>query len=167
MVEVDMGFVMDKARTIMKVYNTPMNFWGYAIMHAIDTINLTHVPMNTNKTAHEMVFKNIPDVSHLLPFYARAMYNITKEERIGKGSFSNKRDSCRILGYSTTSKNTYIIRTDSGKIIERKDVIAQEKLYIYLQINESKPNIENILERLISNAMHNKYKHTIQQKNRS
>ena len=65
-----MGFVMDKARTVMKVYNTPMCYWGYAIMYAIDTINLTHVPINTNKTSHEMIFETIPDVSHLLPFYA-------------------------------------------------------------------------------------------------
>jgi transposase InsO family protein len=49
MIERDMGYVMETARTMMYVYNNPLKFWNYAIDYAVYTINRTHVSATSRK----------------------------------------------------------------------------------------------------------------------
>jgi transposase InsO family protein len=56
MVERDMGYVLDTARTMMSVYTTPPSFWSYAIEQAVYTINRTHFLSNFTMTPYELVY---------------------------------------------------------------------------------------------------------------
>jgi hypothetical protein len=147
MVERDIGFVMDRARTIMAQYNVPISMWGFAVEYAVYTINRTHVPLATGKTAYEMVYKTVPSVAGLVPFYAPGVYHLTKEERKGK-SWEFKAEPCRMLGYSEDGKHTYIVyNVRTGKVMyDRADVIFDESFHHVLRENQKNPNSQLIFE---------------------
>jgi hypothetical protein len=147
MVERDIGFIMDRARTVMAQYNTPPQYWGWAVQYASYTINRTHVPQSTGKTAYEMVYKKLPNVSNLVPFYAPGVYHLTKEERKGK-SWEWKAEPCRMLGYSEDGKNSYIVQNvRTGRVVrDRADCIFDESFHQVLRENQKNPNSQLIYE---------------------
>jgi hypothetical protein len=143
MVEKDMHFVVDTARTCMSVYNTPPKFWNYAIQYAVHTINHTHLTGDATKTPYELVYNIVPDVSHFVPFYAPGVCHVPVEERKVK-SWAWKAMPCRMLGYSTTSKHTYIVlnaHTSMG-IKERRDCIFNENLYEVIKEAQRHPEVK-------------------------
>lgn len=131
-----MGTIMNLSRINMNVYKTPPMFWGFAIEYSVHVENRTlhndelQTPMrdrvNINmKTPEEKVVGIKPDISNFVPFYAPGIFLLTKEER--KNSFSPKGEKCRMLGYSTTSKNTYIIWVPTRhRVLERMSVVFDE-----------------------------------------
>lgn len=123
MVERDMQFLIDKARSMMSVYNTPPKFWGCAIQCACDLINLTHTPAGTELTPHEMITGDKPDVSKLIPFYAPGVYHLTKDER-KKNSWKFKAEPCRFLGYDHRTKHgVLLLKCSTNKIVTRDDYV--------------------------------------------
>jgi transposase InsO family protein len=133
MVERDIQTVVDKARTMMAQYNTPEKYWGYAVQCAVYLLNCTSTPQSTGKTPHEVVFKQVPDVSHLVPFYAPGVYHLTKDERKG-GTWAHKAEPCRMLGYAPGEKNSYLVlNVRTGAITSRRDCIFDESFYEVLR----------------------------------
>ena len=65
-------------------YINPTDFYQYK--HCINwnthlnNKNNKHNTINKNQTPYEIIFKTIPDTSHLLLIYSQVMYNVTKEE---------------------------------------------------------------------------------------
>jgi hypothetical protein len=78
MVERDIDFVMDRARICMAQYNTPSQYWGWAVLYAVYTINHTHVPKSTVKTPWELVYKTVLSVANLI------LESINSPERSGR-----------------------------------------------------------------------------------
>jgi len=129
MVERDVGFLMDRARAMMAHFNTPRKYWNYAVYAAADVINTTHIPVSTKMTAYQFIENKIPDCSHYVPFYAPGVYHITKQER-KNDTWKYKAVMCRFLGYSDTSKRTYILlNVEKNSIVTRSDAIFDESLY--------------------------------------
>jgi hypothetical protein len=54
------------------------------------------------------MYNTVPDVSYFVPFYAPGVYHVPVKERKVK-SWTWKAMHCRMLGYRTTSKHTYIV----------------------------------------------------------
>jgi hypothetical protein len=147
MVERDIGFVMDRARTVIAQYNTPPQYWGWAVLYAVYTINRTHVPKSTGKTPYEMVYKTVASVAHLVPFFAPGVYHLTKEERKGK-SWENKAEPCRMLGYSEDGKGSYIVlNVRTGRIVkDRADCIFDESFHEVLKEHRKHPDSPLVYE---------------------
>jgi hypothetical protein len=136
---------MDRTVTAMAEYGAPEYNWDYAIEHTCYTTERTHVPVETMKTSYEMVFQLKPDVSNLVHFYSPGVYHLTKDERKLK-SLAYKAEPCRMLGYSSKSKNTYILlNTRRHKTFERRDVIFGESCY---QALVSAEKIDSNLDKL-------------------
>jgi hypothetical protein len=124
-VERSMQNVMDKARTLMAVYNTPAKFWNYAVSTACYLINRSPTSIS-DKTPHEAVTGEVPDISNLVSFYAPGVYHLTYDERRGQ-SWLPKSQLCRMLGYSKEVKLGYIIlNVRTGKVIVRTDCVFDE-----------------------------------------
>jgi hypothetical protein len=139
-IERDMQNVLDKARTLLAVYETPKIYWDYAVETACYLINRSPTS-NSDNTPYELVYNEKPDISNLVPFYAPGVYHLTREER--NNSFDDKAVLCRMLGYNELCKNTYIIlNIKSGAIVSRKDCIFDERLIH----NVTMENIYNELE---------------------
>ena len=99
--------IMEKARTIMLIYDCPLKFWKEAIETAVYLYNRTPLKSLDWKTPYEMIYKEKPDISNLVPFYSPGLVFLSKEER--KHSLSSKALECRMLGYDNQSKNGYIV----------------------------------------------------------
>ena len=80
-VEVNIGIVMDRCRTVMIEYGAPRNLWGYAVEYICHTINCTRVLARNNKTAYELVHGLKPDVSKFAPFYVPGIAYVSADER--------------------------------------------------------------------------------------
>jgi len=120
-VEVYVGIVMDRTRTVMIVYNTPLKYWGYAIEYVCYTLN--HTPnTNNNISAYEALTGEKPDITNAVPFYAPGVYHLTKDER--KDPWSPKARPCRMLGYAPNYKNAYyILNVETGRVIVRENCV--------------------------------------------
>lgn len=127
-IERDVQNVMDKARILMGVYNTPEYFWEFAVLIACYLINRSpHASMDI--TPLQAAFGEIPDISNFVAFYAPGVYHVTKEERMARGAWAPKAEPCRMLGYDETCKNTYIVyNVRTKKIVSRRDCIFDESM---------------------------------------
>ncbi len=124
-----MQSILDKARTLMAASCAPLKYWDHALLTAAYLIMRSPNSMN-DKTPHEILRGEPPDVSHLVHFYAPGVYHLTKEER--KDTWDFKAHKCRMLGYDEWCKNTYVIVTiPEGRIISRKDCLFDESLRGY------------------------------------
>ena len=104
----NIGFVMDRCRTIMNEYGAPRNLWGYAVEYICHTINCTRVLARNDKTAHELIHGQKPDVSKFVPFYVPGIAYVSADERRDK-HWANKGERIRFLGYSEHCKDSSII----------------------------------------------------------
>jgi len=120
-VEVYVRIVMDKTRTIMVVYHTPVKYWGYGVLYTCYILNRTP-NSNTGISAFEAMTGEKPDLSNAVPFYAPGVYHLTADER--KGPWSPKARPCRMLGYADEYLRAYVILSvDTGKIIVRENCV--------------------------------------------
>jgi hypothetical protein len=106
------------------------------------------------KTSYEMVFHAKPDVSELVHFFSPGVYHLTSEERKGK-SLAFKAEPCRMLGYSSKSKNTYIVlNTKKNKVFERRDVVFDESYYQELvSARKIDSNLDKLKELFIEHGL--------------
>jgi len=128
-VEVNIGIVMDRCRTVMNEYEAPRNLWGYAVEYICHTINCTRVLARNDKTAHELIHGQKPDVSKFVPFYVPGIAYVSADERRDK-HWANKGEPIRFLGYSEHCKDSYIILyVKTRAILVRNNCLFDENLY--------------------------------------
>lgn len=140
-IEREMQTILDKAMTILQSYaDIPQYLWENAIETAVYLRNRTPQERLKWKTPYEIVFKTLPDISHLVPFYSPGLVHITTEERSTK--FLPKAKECRMVGYYPYGKNVYSIYIPSeNKIIQRRDCIFDEYRDISIDSKEQETNI--------------------------
>jgi hypothetical protein len=78
-IERDIQNVMDRTRTVLASYDVPHSFWEYALRYACWCINRSPTSRHDNKTPFELVYKTIPDLREMIPFYCPC--NKGREER--------------------------------------------------------------------------------------
>jgi hypothetical protein len=124
-IEREMRSVLEKARTIMNIYDCPLRFWNYAIDTAVYLINRTPRQSLEWKTPYEKVYGEIPDISNLVPFYSPGICYISKAEK--DHPLQANGQECRMLGYDDAGKNVYLIfNCESGKVERRENVRFDE-----------------------------------------
>jgi len=67
-----------------------------------------------------------PNLGIIFPYYAKGYYHVTTEERKGKGKFYPKAKDCDLMGVILEPPGGYILKTEKGSIIQRRDVYFQE-----------------------------------------
>jgi hypothetical protein len=114
--------VVEMARTYMISSNAPPNVWEYAVALAVHNLNLTPRASLNWKSPHELVTGEVPDISHLIPFYAKGWaYKYKDEPDARQFKFGELASNVRFLGYSKSSRNAFIVKTLNGKIMLRRD----------------------------------------------
>jgi hypothetical protein len=144
--------ILSKARTLLIQFNCPQRYWPLAIEAAIYLLNRTPraglTPNNIYKTPYEVLYGEKPNLSWIIPFYSKAFYHVTKDERLKK--FDPMARPCHIMGYADQSKQCHIIMTSNGTLLVRKDVIAAD---IYKQLCDSSNSIDNIDDIVVSSEL--------------
>ncbi|GMF43820.1 unnamed protein product [Phytophthora fragariaefolia] len=65
LVERGNGMVVTKVRVVLEETQIPFELWGEALLHVIDTINVTPSRVIEGKIPHEMIYEEKPDVFYL------------------------------------------------------------------------------------------------------
>jgi ribonuclease HI len=131
--------IMEKARTIMLIYDCPLVFWPEAVTCAVHLYNVTPSVTLDWKSPHEVLFGSKPDISNLVPFYSPGVVFLSSEERTNQ--FSPKGLACRMIGYDPESKNGYLVYIPE-KLSKKRTVNCKFKESIDLSLR-----IEEDLER--------------------
>jgi hypothetical protein len=114
--------IVEMARTYMLSSNAPPNVWEYAVALAVHNLNLTPRSSLNWKSPRELVTGEVPDISHLIPFYAKGWaYKYKDEPDARQFKFGELASNVRFLGYSKSSRNAFIVKTVNGKIMLRRD----------------------------------------------
>ena len=128
--------IMGSSTTVMNVYNCPLRFWDYCVDTVIYLRNRSPCAALGGMTPYEKVYGIKPDISHFVPFYAPGVYYLTKEER-EQNVMANHSEECRMLGYSETQKDAYVIWVPKkNRVMVRRDCIFDESLHPRLDPDE-------------------------------
>jgi hypothetical protein len=137
-----MQSIMDKARTLMTANNVPMMYWEQAVDTAVYLLNRIPLKKLNWKTPYEEVYEEVPDISHLVPFYSKGIYHLTSEER--PNVFSDRGIEGKMVGYYPEGKNQYLILENSGKITNRRNVVFDEIQSDTKEVELSKEGEKNL-----------------------
>lgn len=145
MVERAIQTIMNDARTAMAAYDVPHKYWCYAVSYAEYNHNRLRV-YEQDISPYERVFGVKPDMTNAIPFFAPGVYHLPKETRRDK-AWSYRAEPCRMLGYSDTSKNTYIVlRVPGGKVVERHDCRFNQNVHDTFRANRLNPATPTLWE---------------------
>ena len=137
-VENDIDYVYGKVRANLIENNAPANQWDNALQYTIHNLNI-QVPFNRDITPLEAVTNRKPNHHRLRPFYSRAYYHITKDERLHNKKFSYRAKKGRFIGYDLLTKDSYLLINEKNTIITRYDVIFNH----YPSYEEAKQAIQD------------------------
>eukprot|EP00965_Chrysotila_dentata_P075629 2497664-Pleurochrysis_carterae.AAC.1 len=62
---------MELTRVALVSSGAPIGFWDHAALHAVDILNRTFGPPNTNASSYELLTGEKPRVMSILPFGCR------------------------------------------------------------------------------------------------
>eukprot|EP00965_Chrysotila_dentata_P037440 1245486-Pleurochrysis_carterae.AAC.1 len=62
---------MELTRASLVAGGSPIGFWDHAALHAVDILNRTTGPPNTNASSYEMLAGEKPRIMSILPFGCR------------------------------------------------------------------------------------------------
>eukprot|EP00965_Chrysotila_dentata_P180974 5973725-Pleurochrysis_carterae.AAC.1 len=63
---------MELTRSALVASGSPIAFWDHAVTHAVDILNRTSGPPNTNASSYELLTQEKPRIMSILPFGCRA-----------------------------------------------------------------------------------------------
>jgi hypothetical protein len=132
--------IMDRILTVMNEYSCPRKFWDYAADYVTYMINRSPTILSKDKTPHELVYNEKPDISLFVPFYCKGVYHVTKEER---GLLENKGIDCRMVGFAPNTKDSYLILLKNGSVKVRRGVVWNYNNYSK-DHNEEELNLDNL-----------------------
>eukprot|EP00965_Chrysotila_dentata_P183468 6058552-Pleurochrysis_carterae.AAC.1 len=63
---------MELTRATLVASGSPIGFWDHAVLHAVDILNRTTGPPNTNASSYELLVGDKPRIMSILPYGCRA-----------------------------------------------------------------------------------------------
>jgi len=85
-------------RTTLAYNSAPYGLWFHALSYYCHTFNRL-AKLNAHKTRHETFTGEKPDMSTAVPFYAKGLAHVTKEQ-IQNHTFDHRAEPCRMIGYA-------------------------------------------------------------------
>jgi transposase InsO family protein len=116
----------EKARTLLKQANLPLQMWGYAVEAAVFLESFTPTKKSEWVSAYELWFFWPFNQSRLRPFGCWAFINLPKAKRQSK--FSDTAQKGVMVGYQLGMHNWRILREDK-KVELSHDVTFDKTLY--------------------------------------
>src|SRR3954468_353466 len=110
--------LIEMAKTMLDEYKTPIRFWAEAINTACHIINKVYLHKFMNKTSHELITVNKPNVPYLRvfgsPCFIRDMNHSSK--------FAPKAHEGFLLGYGSNCHTYRVYNSHFGKVEETVNV---------------------------------------------
>ena len=94
--------MMEQVRVNLVASKLPVSFWAYAAQHAIDVLNRTTGPSDSDLSSYEVMRGERPKIMGILPFGCRA-HVVRPKEYIHKGDIDAHAWVGANLGRSSSS----------------------------------------------------------------
>lgn len=141
-IEANMKAILDMMRTVMIDGAIPNKYWETVAEACVMITNC----LPNNRYPQSCPFKELtgkrPDISTFVPLGYPAVCKVYDEE--GRSSSEPKGMRCKVIGYATNTPKSYLVLTETGKVLVRRDVLVDENYTITRQQSELKT--KNILE---------------------
>ena len=113
--------------TFLKDSGLPFKYWEEVAAAVVKILNSTPNTQFPKSCALTELRGIVPDISYFVPLGYPAVAKLYEEEPLHGGRGYRPRGvNCRVIGYAADTPGSYIIVTDSGKILTRKDVVVDE-----------------------------------------
>eukprot|EP00965_Chrysotila_dentata_P110890 3664782-Pleurochrysis_carterae.AAC.1 len=99
---------MELTRSALVASGSPIAFWDFAATDAVDILNRTSGPPNTNSSSYELLTGEKPRVMNILPFGCRA-YAVKPRQSFSKTHMDPRAWVGMNLGRSVRSPGAYNI----------------------------------------------------------
>jgi hypothetical protein len=115
--------LIDMARTMLREYKTPKQFWSEAVNTACHAINRLYLHRLLKKTSYELLTGNKPNVSYIRVFGSKC-YILVKKGRHPK--FAPKAVEGFFLGYDSNTKMYRVFNKSSGLVEVSSGIVFDE-----------------------------------------
>jgi ribonuclease HI len=117
---------LNKTRANLLHYECPLKYWPLAFQYTVWNHNRQN-HKGLNNTPYKLVKGKNPDYSFAVPFYSQVYYRVPDKERQQiTGKWTAKGRIGRFMGYAPGGKKNFIIKTNTGQIIERSNIIVDK-----------------------------------------
>jgi hypothetical protein len=118
---------LNKARTNLLHYECPLKYWPLALQYVTVWNHNRQNHKGLNNTPYKLVTGRNPDYSFAVPFYSQVFYRVPEMERQQTtGKWTPKAKIGRSMGYAPGGKKNFIIKTNTGQIIERSNIVVDK-----------------------------------------
>jgi hypothetical protein len=115
--------LIDMARTMLREYKTPEQFWSKDVNTAFHGINRLYLHRLLKKTSYELLTDNKPNVSYFRAFGSKC-FILVKKGRHSK--FAPKAVEGFLLGYESNTHAYRVFNKSSGLVEVSSDVVFDE-----------------------------------------
>ena len=120
--------VLEQMRSLMVASNAPKGFWNYAVQQAVDILNRTTCPPNTEQSSYELLSGERPRILSILPFGCR-MYAVRVKQGNQKSTHYPRAFEGINLGRSVDTQGAYCVWVpDQHKVVTTSEVYHDEAL---------------------------------------
>jgi hypothetical protein len=123
--------IMDLVRVNLLASNAPLSFWPYAVAHAVDVLNRTSCPPESDVTCYETFYGIKLKIMGIMPFGCRA-HVIKPKDYVKKSSIDPHAWSGSNLGLSISSRGSYHVWVPStGRVHTTSDVVFTGRYFLH------------------------------------
>ena len=120
--------IMEQTRSLMVASNAPKGFWNFAVAQAVDILNRTTCPPNSEVSSYEMLSGERPRILSILPFGCR-MYAVRVKQGNKKFTQYPRAFDGINLGRSTETQGSYCVWIpEHHKVVTTSEVYHDETL---------------------------------------
>ena len=120
--------IMEQSRSMMVASNAPLGFWDFAVLQAVDILNRTTCPPNSEHSCYEMLSGERPRILSILPFGCR-MYAARAKQGNHKSTHYPRAYEGINLGRSIESQGAYCVWVpNENKVVTTSEVYHDETL---------------------------------------
>ena len=124
--------IMDNARAFLEASNAPKSFWHHAVGHAVDCLNRTTGPPDSEMSSYQCLTSQVPKIMGLFPFGCR-MYAVKPRAQYSKTALDARAWSGIHIGRDPTIPGSLLVWVPSeGKVVSTSDVYVDETLMPWL-----------------------------------
>lgn len=111
--------ILNISRALLFQSKLPKKLWSYAVLHAVFLLNRIPTKLLQNRSSHEVLYNQTPDLSQLKVF---GCFNYAFTLPINRHKFDPRAKKCVFLGYKSGMKGYILFDVQNSEVFVSKNV---------------------------------------------